>query len=293
MSTCPYCGKNVRDSDRFCLYCGEPLLKKEEPEETEVVEVKEDKKKKGKKKPEFEGSSTMPAELDAIEDELMGEDDDEIPFLPEGATAELDPEIKNMIQAHIDMYHLAKKIKKVQTRIASSLEMMEDPDFKKKYDLDDEFRKKNSIRFEALKQLGKELKEKKDKLEKVTGKDNKLKMDNLRIRQLKKQIVELNNSFKMRKIDRKAYDTLHSEYKINLKNLLKQREITNIQLSAWISTVKSEQDDLRIKISVAKGRKQAKEINKKEFKEEKEELERDIKKLNEDIKVIESFIYKD
>ncbi|MHA1684366.1 MAG: zinc-ribbon domain-containing protein [Promethearchaeota archaeon] len=304
MVDCPYCGKDVKESDKFCLFCGEPLLFKKKkavsPNSTvsssagsgDGIDNTMTVGKNSASRPLFPQTTILPAEIQTIEDELKSGGDDK-PFVPDELDEDLDPKLKDDIQARIDYYHLSKKIKIVKERLKDSIELLEDPDFKKKYDYDDEFRKKNATRIEALRQIGEELKERKQALESKMMSDNPLQLKNMEIKRLKNQIVELNNSFRMKRIERKAFDKLHQEYKSRLRKALATRKSTNIHLGLWVSGLKTNIEDLKNRIDVLKARKASKEINKKEFKGQKEKLEKEIKKITEDIKIVEKFVYKD
>ncbi|MFX0100274.1 MAG: zinc-ribbon domain-containing protein [Candidatus Hodarchaeota archaeon] len=293
---CAYCGKSIRDSDKFCLYCGEPLLKseaepeiKEEEEELEVVE-EEPKKEKKKDKKDKKGKKEEPTE-ESEEDE--GETEDDALLVDDVDLTDLDPKIREELQARIDLYHLAKKIKKINDRITESIKLMDDKSFKQKYDLDEDFRKQNAIRFEALKQLGAEFKGKKNDLQSKISENFILEMNNKKIKRLKQQMEQLNNSFRLRKIDKKAYDKLSAEYKLKINKLLNERETTNIQLSMWISELKNEQEDLDLEYNMSKARKAAKEISKEELRDKKASVEKKKRKLDEDMQIIKKYIYKE
>jgi hypothetical protein len=316
MPNCPNCGKNIRPTDKFCLYCGEPLLKQEEPEaraptkpETRSIPVSGPSSKKGgkdKKSPKqdlqpapaseaFAETQAIPVDIDKLENELKGREEEEeaAPYLTGGVNRELDPAVKQQLDARIQIYQLNKKIKKIQQRISESLKLMDDPDFRKKYDLDDDFRKQNSIRFEALKQMGEELKAQKKGLEPKISKDFVLDLDNMKIKRLKSQLVELDNNFKLKKIDRKAYNALHTEYEVQLAELLRVRNITNIQLEQWISTLRTDQQELKRQADLARARKMSKEITKEQMREDKEGLEKKITQIDDAIRIIEKYIYDD
>ncbi|MHA1793695.1 MAG: zinc-ribbon domain-containing protein [Promethearchaeota archaeon] len=320
MPFCPYCGKEVKDNDKFCLFCGEPLLKTSSKKKSGQDDVKQDSLLDNLKvgegtdaKPLFPQVMTPPAELDKIplkeektsKDQGKGKAKDKskdldgdknkkvAPFSEDITSADLDPVIREDLQARIDFYHLSKKIKKVQQRINESIKIMEDENFRKKYEFDDEFRKTHQARFEALKQIGEVLKKQKNELISKIQEKSPLETRYKEIKKLKQRLIDLNNSFLFKKIERKAYDKLHAEYKKKLEKLLDQRRIDNYHLSMWVSDLKSEQNDLRDEIELLKGRKASKELSKSEFKEQKEKLEKKIKKLDEDIEIIQKFMFED
>lgn len=294
MMECAYCGRAVRESDKFCLYCGEPLLHGSDGGTGKASAGAGGATGTGSGRALFPQTASPPEDLDEPLDDGSDGGAGPEPAMEDATPARpLDIALKASIEARMELAQLAKKIDKVKARIADSLKMMEDPDFKRKYDLDDDFRKANSIRFEALKQVGEELKAQKAALEAKIAPDFAPELNNQRIRRLKVQIEELNNSFKLRKIDRKAYDALHAEYKIQLTSLLKDREILNIQLNAWIGELKLQQGDLKHQYDVLRGRKAAKEISKDELRESRESIDKRIKRIGEDIKVIHAFIFTD
>ncbi|HME55697.1 MAG TPA: zinc-ribbon domain-containing protein [Candidatus Lokiarchaeia archaeon] len=307
MSNCPYCNKPVKDNDRFCLYCGEPLLKMQQDEAKGLdsgagtgsnkkgspAATRSASQPTGSKRAFFSDTSSEPDETapKVVETKAPAEEAEE-KTLPASESA-LDPAIKEQIEARMEIYQLDKKIKKLKDRIADSLKLMDDPEFKKKYDNDDDFHKANEVRFTALKQLGEELKAQKKELEKTITKDFILELSNMKIKRLKGQIEELNNSFKLKKVDKKSYNTLHSEYMIQLTESIKQRDIHNIQLGMWSSSLRAEFEDLKHQANVLKARKNAREISKDQLKEEKENIVKKLAVIEANIKIVESFIFKD
>lgn len=299
MANCPYCGKSVKESDRFCLYCGEPLVKQQpEPKAPEpandVVDGIRMSRDKSAGSTVADGTASKGSiEKTEVETEPLPEPVREpMATLPAGSSSELDPAIKAQIEGRIEIYHLDKKIKKLKERLAESLKLMDDPEFKKKYDNDDEFHKANEVRFMALKQMGDVLKAEKQAAEKKAGKETTLELNNMKIKRLKGQIEDLNNNFKLRKVDKKTYDTLHSEYMIQLTETMKQRDIHNIQLGMWSSALRAELEDLKIQINLLKARKNSREITKEQMIAEKEATEKKIQTLAANIKIVESFIFK-
>ncbi len=285
----------MKESDRFCLYCGEPLVKQQpEPKEPEPASDVVDGIRMGRDK---SAGSTLADRTSSKRSKVEVEAEVEtgpapITTLPSGSSSELDPVVKAQIEGRIEIYHLEKKIKKLKERLAESLNLMDDPDFKKKYDNDDDFHKANEARFMALKQMGAALKEEKQAAEKKAGKETTLELNNMKIKRLKGQIEDLNNNFKLRKVDKKTYDTLHGEYMIQLTETMKQRDIHNIQLGMWSSALRAELEDLKLSINLLKARKNSREITKEQMIQEKESTEKKIQTLSANIKIVESFIFR-
>lgn len=305
VSNCPYCNKPVKDNDRFCLYCGEPLLKMQQEEikgldsaagissskQASSSATRVPSQPSGSKRAFFSDTDSEPEEITAQPVKTMAEaPENEEKALP---APELDPEVKAQIEARMEIYQLDKKIKKLKERIAESLKLMDDPEFKKKYDNDDDFHNANEVRFTALKQLGEELKTQKKELEKTITKDFIVELNNIKIKRLKGQIEELNNAFRLKKVDKKSYNTLHGEYMIQLTESSKQRDIYNIQLGMWSSSLRAEYEDLKHQANVLKARKNAHEISKDQLKEEKESIAKKLAVLEANIKIVDSFIFKD
>ena len=246
----------------------------------------------GPKRVFFSDTDSEPAEIapKVVETKAPGPASPEEQQLP---TPELDPAVKAQIEARMEIYQLDKKIQKLKSRITESLKLMDDPEFKKKYDNDDDFHKANEVRFTALKQLGEELKAQKQECEKTITKDFLLELNNMKIKRLKGQVEELNNAFRLKKVDKKSYNTLHGEYKIQLTEAIKQRDIYNIQLSMWSSSLRAEYEDLKHQLNVLKARKNAREISKDQLKEEKESIAKKLAVIEANIKIVEGFIFKD
>jgi hypothetical protein len=296
VANCPYCGKGVKESDRFCLYCGEPLVKQQpEAKEPETANDVVDGIRMGREKSAGSTlaertSSKGATEKTEVESEVQ---DTGITALPVGASSDLEPALQTQIEGRIDIYHIEKKIKKLKDRLGESLKLMDDPEFRKKYDNDDDFHKANEARFQALKQMGDVLKKEKQAAEtKSGGKETALELNNMKIKRLKAQLEELNTSFKLRKVDKKTYDSLHGEYMIQLTETMKQRDIHNIQLGMWSSRLRAELEDLKLSISLLKARKNSREISKDQMAQEKESTEKKIQTLSANIKIVESFIFR-
>ena len=75
--------------------------------------------------------------------------------------------------------------------------------------------------------------------------------------------------------------------------MLKQRDVTNIHLDKWISTLRTEQQELKRLVDLTRARKVSKEITKEKMKEDNESLERKIAQIDDAIEIIEKNIYKD
>jgi hypothetical protein len=298
VGNCPYCGKGVKETDRFCLYCGEPLVKQQpEPKEPEPASDVVDGIRMGRDKSAgstlADRTSSKGSKMEVGPDTAGAEPAREpMTALPAGSSSELEPALKAQIEGRIEIYHLEKKIKKLKERLTESLNLMDDPDFKKRYDNDDDFHKANEARFMALKQMGAALKEEKQAAEKKAGKETTFELNNMKIKRLKGQIEDLNNNFKLRKVDKKTYDTLHGEYMITLTETLKQRDIHNIQLGMWSSALRAEMEDLKLSINLLKARKNSREITKEQMIQEKETTEKKIQTLSANIKIVESFIFR-
>ncbi|MHA1369003.1 MAG: zinc-ribbon domain-containing protein [Promethearchaeota archaeon] len=303
MPSCPYCGKAVQETDKFCLYCGEPLVKVQSPPaSTSGTQIPSSTPSKGGYML-FPQAQVPPQESEEIEDDEVEIEEETPEELEEKESiqkeaespiyAELDPEVKEEIEARIALFELASKIKKVKDKINETIKMMDDPEFKDRYDYDDEFRSQHSIRFDALKQIALELKKQKEELESKISDMFILDARNKEIIQLKQRIKLLENSYKLKQIDKKSYESIYDEYREKLKDLVKERDKDNAALRKWAATVKIEIQGIKEQIKMLKARKIAREISKEEFKEEKGKMEREMQKLKNKVRVIESFIHTD
>ncbi|MFO7797715.1 MAG: zinc ribbon domain-containing protein [Promethearchaeati archaeon] len=287
---CPYCGNPVKPNDKYCIICGKPLLadlskKAEQQAEKKMQEdiaqaKKESKGKKEKEKvKEEEEPEGVEEELEIEEEEKEEEEEiKEVKPLPEDVKKQIEHYAEySDIQFHKET--LGKKLENVSN-------MMKE----EKYEYDFNFKQKTNIKFEAVKTLIKELKEREKKLEKEMS-------DTFIIQKLKNeldakvfQLKNLTRQYRLKKVDKNTFDNLKSKYKKSKEEIEEELSDLRAGMKEWIQELKIEENDLIGDLKLNKGRFSSKEIEEDEYKEIRNDLEFKLKKVKAKIDTVEKLL---
>lgn len=292
--TCPHCGRSVRDGDKFCIFCGKPLLA------TFTKTVKESAEKKGTlifpiKEP--------PTEEDEDEDEVapFGSGDlvppeekskkkkDNIPFDVEEdddllETLEMEDEMREQFEMKMEMAIINGKKEKLMEKLDKLLSDAKS----ERYELDIDFAKEVNMRLEAVKEVQKDLQ---SQIDEVLDRLGTFKLDEflITIEEKRAQLTELKRKFKLGKIKQNIFEQLKREYATEYRKAQEELESIQKQVRIWISKLKSEINQEEIKIKLLEGRLNTKEIDKETFENKKEEIRRQIEEFNQKISVLRNY----
>ncbi|MHA1283850.1 MAG: zinc-ribbon domain-containing protein [Promethearchaeota archaeon] len=285
---CPYCHSPVKESDRFCIYCGKPLL-------TNLPDSK-NKKDKNKKKSEEKNDDNKViehSELESLEEAELEknklknkkkEKDNKEEDLIEYEIKPLSENVKEQIQLYVERKKIKEKMKILDKKLAELQKSINPTEFELNLDYKDKILKK----IEAVKTIAKELKEKdaqiKTKLEspfivkKLTNEINK------KIYQLK----NLSKEFKLKKIrDPNVFKKLKEKYKSEKIDLEVERQSILSSMEMWAGELKAKRDEIATERRYNKARYAAKEISEDEFKEIDKKFEKEIKEIELTIETIQ------
>ncbi|HEY0087899.1 MAG TPA: zinc ribbon domain-containing protein, partial [Candidatus Lokiarchaeia archaeon] len=266
---CVYCGKQIKETDKFCISCGKPLLtnlpksekeskqsiapKKEEKIEDLSERDKKKKDKKGKEKEKEEEkeevSEGIKEEEENKEKEKEKEKDVEGEEIPEELEEEeienkkkkelkkkkeikpLTEEVKMQIETHLELVEIREKKKSLLEKLDEFQKLLKSP----QYDVDFEFGEKVNVQLQAIKTLIEEVKQKENELkQKIEGKFIVEKL-NTDIAVKRDQLENLMRDHKLKKIrDKDVVMKLRDKYKEQLADLTEQKEDLDAGINLWI-----------------------------------------------------------
>ncbi|MHA1146989.1 MAG: zinc ribbon domain-containing protein [Promethearchaeota archaeon] len=252
---CVYCGAKVKETDRFCIVCGKPLLadlpdKKDSEASTEEIEPTEEeeieeKKKEGKHKKDLEEENISDTEI--IEREIKA--------LPEN--------IKEQIRFHMERNKILAKKKILDKKLKELGKSMKGDEFNSNQSFKESILKK----LEAAKTVANELNEKQKDLEAQIEKPFIIKKLSNEIEKKVFQLKNLSREYKLKKInDPKVYQKLKQKYKGEKVDLEVEKSDLLSAMEMWANELKLKKNEIISERKLNKGRYASKEIGEEEFK---------------------------
>jgi hypothetical protein len=276
-----YCGNPLKDSDKYCIICGKPVL----------TDVKKPKKNQSVK---FDDEIQVPieeleleSEQEATEFEKIKEKKKKGKKIEKEVTEKPLPfEVKEQMILYIDYNDiklnkelLLEKLKDVQTSI-------KDP----RYDVDMDYKKTVTVKLEAIKTLIAELKQKETEIDQKMNKPFIVQRIQEDIEKKVFQLKNLSQQHKLHKVDRESFEKLREKYKTEKEELETERKDLVTGMKLWIKELKMEKAEVQSERNLNKGRFSAKEIKDDDFKEKDKEFEIKLKKIDVKIKTLENLI---
>ncbi|MHA1339307.1 MAG: hypothetical protein ACTSRZ_03470 [Promethearchaeota archaeon] len=318
VKNCPHCKREVKDTDKFCIFCGKPLISsisprrnKNDKKNSDSINLPKDKSKdkskedksisesnKGDIKKEefipFVGGSLEPVEKvsKSKKDKSKSESSDKkkiIPFTSDNFDTgednlELDEEIKEQLEIKMELALLDLKKVKLKSKLN---EIMKDAN-SERYEMDLEFAQKVNAKLNAVKEIQKELKEKEEELK---SKLDVFKIDELNnmIEERRAQLNELKRQYKFGKIKEAIFIQLKQEYAEDFREAQEQLEKIQKQIKIWISKLKTELNRNQVKLKTIEARYKTKEIDKERFESEKKDILKEIEILEKKIDTLRQY----
>lgn len=282
---CPFCGRMVRNTDKFCIFCGSKLAKKEETakytqEEREEIdkeltinntEQKSDSKlSKSKKKDE----GTEPKKSDKKGDASSSAND-----LPES--------IVEQLEAKMDLAIVEKK----KSRLKEKLQTLKEDLDTNRYENDIDYSNKITAKFEAFKTVKQELLDKEEEIRNVLGPKGQFRMDELEdnMEVQREQLIELKRQYKRRKIKKEIYDQLKLEYSTEFRKFEEELQELRNSVIIWLSKETSEKKRLENRIKMTHARYKSREIDEEEYTQQKSKLEKEIDAITERVNILDNY----
>jgi len=292
--TCPHCGRSVRGGDKFCIFCGKPLLSdfsktiKESAEKkgTIVFPTQEPPTEEEESKDEstpFESGDLAPV------DKKSKKKKDSVPFDVEEdeellEALEMDDEMREQFEMKMELAVLNGKKERLKEKLNKLLGDVKS----ERYELDIDFAKEVNMRLEAVKEVQRDLQ---SQFDEVLDRLGTFKLDAflITIEEKRAQLTELKRKFKLGKIKQSIFEQLKREYATDYRNA--QEELVQIekQVRNWISKLKSEINQEEIKIKLLEGRLNTKEIDKETYEQKKQDILRQIEEFKQKITVLSNY----
>jgi len=314
MPKCPHCQQEVKETDKFCIFCGKPLIvsinnKKSEsntsPPKNHEDDLKQDNGKTGLKNEDsskmknkfipFASGNLEPPEFSSKEENKKSkkESEDEnkkfVPFTSENFDTgekklELDENIKEQLEMKIELTLLDNKKIKLKAKLDQIMKDVES----EKYQMDVDFAKEVNAKLNAVKEIQKELKNKEEELK---SKLTSFKIDELNniIEERRAQLTELKRQYKFGKIQESIFLQLKQEYAQDYRQAQQELEKIQTQIKIWISKLKSELNKNQVKLKTIEARFKAKEIDKDRYESEKKDILNEIDIIEIKIKTLEQY----
>jgi hypothetical protein len=295
--SCKNCGRIVRSTDRFCIFCGarmeapsppkpesqKPSLPKEEEKQIEQ-EVNNDLasllKNVNKKPPEEEKKSLKPFVAGNTTEEEKTESAADFKIdLPE--------EIRVQLEAKMDLAVLDEKKKKLKTKLIELSKAVEED----RYEWDTPYNAEINTKLEALKEIKEQIRQNEEKLRSQLG--GRFKMDEYDdiMEEKRLQLVELRRSYKMHTIKKEVYEQLKVEYTDQFREAEEKSQKLQKEIYRWLSRAQSDKNRIEGRIKVLKARLKTKEINQETFDTQKLDLEKELDKVNQQITILDMYAH--
>jgi len=279
-----YCGNPIKESDKFCIICGKPILHN----------LPDSQKQESKPRYKPQRQEILPKEDTIIEFEDDGEEELEIKEDKKEKRKEkakivekpLPFEVKEQMILYIEYNDIQLNKELLITKLKDLQKELKDP----AYDYDEKYKESLNVKLEAIKTLINEMKQKESEI--------KQKMDDPFIVQRIKsdtetkifQLKNLTKEFKLHKVDKDSFETLRDKYKKEKEELEQEREDLISGMSLWIKELKLEKVEAQSQRNLNIGRFHSKEITQDDFNSKDKELELKVKKIDVKIKTLEKLI---
>ncbi len=273
---CVYCGTALKESDRYCIACGKPVL-------TNIPKTPKSAASEIKSKPEEVPEKETETEQEGLETEndkasKKGKVEENNKLKEKVAEAKaIDPETKEQIGVYIDLNDIKAKKRTLDDKLKDLLKQAKDP----KYQTDFEHAESVNVQLEAVKTVLNELKEKEKQLKEKLKDQYNLEKINQEIEAKKEQLTNLVRDYKLMKIkDKDVVNSLKERYKQELKEFETRKAEILFGMRAWIVELRKERDENIKEQKFNKARLSSKEITEDIFKEKDEALSKKIKELS-------------
>ncbi|MFX1455817.1 MAG: zinc ribbon domain-containing protein [Promethearchaeota archaeon] len=274
---CPYCGSPVKETDKFCIICGKPLL-------TDIP------KAKPAIKDSEEGKEPMKSEVEEKEEEPMTEEvslvNTEKPKSKPKETNDIKPlpeEVKEQMVYYIEYNDIQLNKKVLIERLNEISKLTKES----KYDYDLDFKKEVNIKLEAIKTLIEEMKQKENVIKNNLEEPFIVQRIQNDIDTKIFQLENLSREHKLHKVDKESFEKLREKYKQEKLELELERKNLISGMKLWIQDLKLEKTELSGERKLNKGRFHSKEIDEEEFQKLDKELDLRLKKINTKITTLE------
>ena len=255
IKVCPFCGRNIRESDKFCPFCGKksmnrqynPVPRQNISQEPKVI--------------------IQPTPQPVSTQEISKPKEEKI---PETIFNQL--ELRAQIEIiNSNLENIRDKIEKLALKLTSDDTEGIEEQVKKLGDrINDLKAEKRELESDLIDLPFEEIKNKKKDWE--------------------HRIAKLQNAFSLGEVSENAYNKLRDEYKQELKQLDTKSEQQKVKINIWIRNMRLERDQIVERLELMKGRHISGEFSDPEYLENKDNLKNKINKLETNIKILRNYI---
>lgn len=310
--SCPNCQRIVRSTDRFCIFCGNKMQPQDaapaksiipEPERKEL-EKEVDKNLHGtiqgldvKKGDSVQKNANVPFVPTSPISETVGTED--APDRKKDSkkkdsnsistdlelTIDMPIEIRDQLEAKMALAVIENKKKVLRGKIDEVSKQLEDD----RFEMDFDYQQEVNLKFDALKSVKEELNEEEEKYRNQLG--ERFIVDRLEdtLEEKRQQLIELQRSYKTKNIKKDIYEQLKQEYTSKFSESEKELHDLRMNIVRWLSKEKSDKNKLDAKIRLQQGRMKSGELSKADFEQEKAEIQKDVEKIEQRIKILELY----
>lgn len=278
---CVYCGSAVKETDKFCIICGKPLLT-DIPKHENKPQIKDTPEQKKKKEEEQEKEQ----EQEKMESDLVIKEDDTKKSKKHKELKDIKPlpeEVKEQMVYYIEYNDIQLNKKILIERLNEISKLTKDP----KYNYDTDYKKEVNIKLQAIKTLIEEIKQKENVIKQSLEEPFIVQRIQNNIDTKIFQLENLSREHKLHKVDKETFEKLREKYKQEKLELEIERKSLVEGMKLWIQDLKLEKAELSGERKLNKGRFHAKEILEEEFKEKDKGFDLRFKKIETKIKTLE------
>ncbi len=288
---CPYCGNPVRQSDKYCIICGKPLIvdlpKKEKKKAEETLQEDIQKSKEESKSEEKSKSDKKEEEIEEEKEEEEEEKEkEEVVKEKKKEKKEIKPlpdDVKHQIEIYAEFSDIQFHKQTLVEKLNGVSQMMK----AEEYEYDFDYKEKVNIKFKALKSLIQELKDREKEIEKEMDDVFIIQKLNNKIDAKVYQLKNLTREYRLKKIDKDTFEKLRDRYKNEKESQEQERTDLKDGMLQWIGELKIEKTDTIGELKLNKGKFSSKEIDKEVYEKTKKDLEFKLKKVEAKISTLE------
>ena len=313
--SCPKCGRSIRSTDKFCIFCGFRLQQSSQSTKTPKISEKERKDlnkelgsknisnlnaKEEKDNADLSAFLVNEASQDDLDDRILSEKDIQKEKQKQKKKkdknkkqekskekAELPEEIKDQLEVKMNLAILNKKKERLKKKLS---QLKEDID-SDRYEYDRDYAKEINTKFEAFKSIKEELGKEEDELRKDLGPTGQFRLDELEetMEVQRRQLIELKRAYKNHKIKRNVYEELKLEYSTIFRESEDGIHELRSNIIRWLSKEKAQKNRLESRIRLLEARLKTGEVLKEDFKPEKAKLEKDLENSVQRIRILDFY----
>ncbi|WP_371802000.1 zinc-ribbon domain-containing protein [Candidatus Lokiarchaeum ossiferum] len=303
---CSFCGRMIRDSDKFCIFCGskvgqtpqKPSISKEERDEidkelgTGMIQGLD--KNDGDSNHENAPFLVTEGSQDQLDDRILSADEiDEKKKTKKkdkeevSSTVDLPEEIRDQLKTKMKLAIVENKKKLLKKKLKNLTDGLDS----ERYEYDIEYAQGMNAKLNAFKSVKEELKQEEDDLRDELGPSGQFRVDELdsEMDVLRGQLVELKRSFKHHKIKRDIYEQLKMEYSTAFRKYEDEVQGLRVNIIRWLSQEKTEKNKLEGRIRLLQARFKTHEIDQDDFDSQKSDLSKEIEQITQKIKILELY----